>query len=112
MPSGKIRPKLGGSGWVSRIPMSSFIWEMRCHTKKGIAPLGREVMQRHSGTLRAAFRQYQIKRKGAVTPTSRRRVRDLIVKRAGKVLKDPESETWRENLLVALKCTQAKPFWR
>ena len=27
------------------------------------------------------------------------------MKRAGKVLQAPESETWRENLLIALKCT-------
>jgi len=79
--------------------------------KMGVAPRGRDVMKRHSGTLRAAFRKYQITRKGAVTATSRRRVSNLITKRAGKVLQDPESETWRENLLDALKCTLDKPSW-
>ena len=112
MPRGKISPRLGGVGWVSRTPLSGTVWEMRRLAKKGVDPLGRDVMKRHSGTLRAAFRNYQIKHKGAVTATSRGRVRNLITKRAGKVLQTPESETWRENLLVALKCTLGKPSWR
>ncbi|MBT3658739.1 MAG: hypothetical protein HN540_03055 [Rhodospirillaceae bacterium] len=112
MPTGKIQPKLGGVGWISRFPMSSIIWDMRRNKKKGAVPFRRDAMRKHSGTLRAAFREYQIKRKGAVTATARRRVRDLIAKRAGKVLKDPESETWRENLSDALKCTLGKPEWR
>lgn len=69
-------------------------------------------MKRHSGTLRAAFRRYQITRKGAVTATSRRRVRHLITKRAAKVLQAPKSETWRENLLCALQCKLDKSLWR
>ena len=98
---------------MSRTPLSGTVWEMRLLVKKnGFAPLGRDVMKRHSGTVRAAFREYQIKRKGAVTATDRVRVRNLITKRAGKVLQTPESETWRENLLVALKCTLGKSSWR
>ncbi len=112
MPRGKISPRLGGVGWVNRTPLSATVWEMRGLAKRGVAPLGREAMKRNSGTLRAAFRQYQIKRKGAVTATSRGRVRNLITKRAGKVLQTPESETWRENLLDALKCTMGKTSWR
>ncbi len=112
MPRGKISPRLGGVGWVSRTSLSATVWEMRRLAKIGVAPLGREVMKRHSGTLRAAFRKYQITRKGAVTATSRRRVRDLIAKRAGKMLLTPKSETWRENLLDALKCTTGKSSWR
>ena len=112
MPKGKIRPRLGGVGWVARATLTIDAFEMRSLAKKGVAPLGPKVMEKHSSTLRAAFRQYQIKRKGAVTKTSRDRVRGLIAKRAGKVLQAPESETWRENLLVALKCTLGKFLWR
>ncbi len=112
MPRGKISPRLGGVGFVSRAPLSGTVWEMHRLAKIGVAPLAREVMKRHSGTLRAAFRRYQITRKGAVTATSRRRVRDLIAKRAGKMLLTPNSETWRENFLEALKCTMGKPSWR
>lgn len=93
------------------------LWEMRGLAKRGVAPPGREVMKRHSGTLRAAFGKYLIKRKGAVTATSRVRVRNLITKRADKVLQAPESKTqksktWRTNLLCALKCTLDKRSWR
>ena len=112
MPRGKIGPRLGGVAWVNRAPLAGVIWEMRRLAKRGVAPLDREVMKRHSGTLRAAFRQYQIKRKGAVTATSRIRVRNLITKRAGKVLRAPESITWRNNLLDALGCMLDKPSWR
>ena len=117
MPRGKISPRLGGVGFVNRTPLSATVWEMRRLAKRGVAPLGPEVMKRNSGTLRAAFRKYQIVRKGAVTATSRVRVRNLITKRAGKVLQAPESKTrksktWRNNLLSALKCTLDKPSWR
>lgn len=111
MPRGKISPRLGGVGWVSRTPLSGTVWEMRRLAKMGVAPLGRDVMKRHSGTLRAAFRKYQITRKGAVTATSRRRVRDLIAKRAGKVLLTPKSEAWSIKLLDALYCRLDKPSW-
>ena len=117
MPRGKIGPRLGGVAWVNRAPLAGVIWEMRRLAKRGVAPLDREVMKRHSGTLRAAFRQYQIKRKGAVTATSRVRVSNLITKRAGKVLQAPEgnlrkSKTWRRSLQEALKCMLDKPSWR
>ena len=117
MPRGKISPRLGGVGFVNRTPLSATVWEMRRLAKRGVDPLGREVMKRNSGTLRAAFRKYQIVRKGAVTATSRVRVRNLITERAGKVLQAPESKsrkskTWRNNLLSALKCTLDKPSWR
>ena len=111
MPRGKISPRLGGVGWVSQTPPLGIVWEMRRLAKMGVAPLGRDVMKRHSGTLRAAFRKYQITRKGAVTATSRRRVRDLIAKRAGKVLLTPKSETWSIKLLDALYCRLDKPSW-
>ena len=97
---------------MNRATLTIDAFEMRHLAKRGVAPLGREAMKRHSDTLKAAFRKYQIKRKGAVTATSRLRVRNLITKRAGKVLQAHESETWRENLLVALKCTLGKPSWR
>jgi hypothetical protein len=112
MPRGKIDPRLGGVGWVNRTPLSGIVWEMRRLAKRGIAPLGHEIMKKHSGTLRAAFRQYQIKHKGAVTATSRRRVRNLIAARADKVLQAPDSKNWRKSFLGALKCTLDKPFWR
>ena len=111
MPRGKISAR-GGVGWASRIPLSSAIWDMRRLAKRGVTPLGREVMKRHSGTIRAAFRMDNVERKGAVTATSRRRVRHLITTRAGKVLQSSESETWRENLFYALKCTLDKPLWK
>ena len=69
-------------------------------------------MKKHSGTIEIAFELYQIMREGLVTPTSRLRVRDLISGRAVKVLKAPESETWRENLLDALECKLDKFLWR
>ncbi len=111
MPRGKISPRLGGVGWVNRAILTVDAFEMRHLAKRGVPPLERTVMEKHSSTLRNAFRRYQIKRKGAVTATSRGRVRNLITKRAGKVLQTPESETWRENLLDALKCTLDKPSW-
>ena len=112
MPRGKISPRLGGVGWVNRATLTIDAFEMRHLAKRGVAPLERKDMEKHSSTLRNAFREYQIKRKGAVTATDRVRVRNLITKRAGKVLQAPESETWRENLLDALKCTMDKSSWR
>ena len=111
MPRGKISPRLGGVGWVNRATLTIDAFEMRHLAKRGVPPLERKVMEKHSSTLCNAFRDYQIKRKGAVTATDRVRVRNLITKRAGKVLQAPESETWRENLLVALKCTLGKCSW-
>lgn len=111
MPRGKISPRMGGVGWVSHYPMSTIAWEMLRRRKKGCVPLGPDVIKKHSGTLRAAFREYQIKRKGAVTATSRKRVRHLISSRASKVLEVPESENWRTKLLEALSCRLEKHSW-
>ncbi len=111
MPRGKISPGLGGVGWVNRAILTVDAFEMRHLAKRGVPPLERTVMEKHSSTLRNAFRRYQIKRKGAVTATSRKRVSNLIAKRAGKVLLTPKSESWSIKLLDALYCRLDKPSW-
>jgi hypothetical protein len=112
MPRGKAPAKLGGVGWVNRATLNIDASEMLHITKKGVAPPGGDVLEAHSITLIDAFRDYQIKRKGAITATSRRRVMNLIAKRADEVLQAPESETWRENLSDALECTLDKKLWK
>ena len=104
MPRGKDSDNIGGVSWVSRATDKIDATELLDFTKKGVTPPGREVLDAHTITLIDAFREYQIKRKGTITATKRMRVRDLIAKRATKVLRSPDSNTtWRGNLFDALK---------
>jgi hypothetical protein len=113
MPGGKVSPKLGGIGFVSRYPIYKIIWEMSRQRKSGVRLLNREMMKKHTGTLRGAFRSYQIKGNRPVTATSRKKIRDLIEARAEKVLNAPANEKWRKKLFQALRCEyRDKSDWK
>lgn len=111
MPGGKIPSELGGIGFVSRKPLSPFVWKMRRLAKRGFSPPNRTRLNQLSGELRAAFREYQIRRNGAVTATARKKVVKGIESKAQKVLRDPNRLAWRLELARSLSCTLDRQFW-
>ena len=111
MPAGKIGSKTGGGGWVIRVSLVLLPESTAAQPKKGHSLPGPETLRQLRDTAEIALKRYQVTRKAAVTPTSRRSTINAITRRGSRFLADPENENWRSRFHDSLKCIQRKQYW-